>query len=228
MSNVAAIMSVSDNCTKEAWTMAVYSILERHGWTIFREVEPRWAGFNSKLRWAKKCSRELTDYTHLMLVDARDVVVLAGPDQVLEKFLEFEHPWVNATEPNIWPIGSFQESDFPEAPTSYRFLNSGLYMFEREHAEHLWWEKWPEIPQNGDDQRYLNTRYIEGYPDDIKLDHMCELFQCEAGSYGQYTMSFGKFHNNYTNTDPLVIHFNGGSRISQNKWRVLWDRHQGK
>jgi hypothetical protein len=223
--SIAVIMSVSQNCVNEQSTRAVYNILLNQGWDVHREIEPRWTGFNAKLRWAKKCSREFTNYTHLMLVDARDVVVLVNPDTMLKKFEQFAHKWVNVAEPNMWPGNAWPSADvFPESPTPYRFLNSGLYMFEREYAEHMWWDVWPEIPEVGDDQEYMNNRYIEGYPDAIKLDHYCEMFQCVAGSTWCSEFKFGDWHNTLTDTHPVAIHFNGGNKIADKKWRKLWHR----
>lgn len=226
---ICAIASVSADCWHEAKTRAVREILEYHGWDVEEEIEPIWTGFTAKLRWAHRCAAELTQYTHLMLIDARDVVLLAGPDEVLSCFLEFDHPWVCAAEPHIWPTGMYEADDYPPCDTPYRYLNSGAYI-----AERTWllacFNRWPAegvkqraLVAKGEDGPWMTENYLT-YPGAIVLDHNCQLFQCLCGSDWLCEVTPGCVHNRKTNTDPLIIHHNGGTDITAPDRSFLWDR----
>jgi hypothetical protein len=231
---ICAITSVSADCYYEAKTRAVRAILKYHGWDVEEEVQPQWTGFTAKLWWAHRCAAELTRYTHLMLIDARDVVLLAGPDEVLSCFLEFDHPWVCAAEPNIWPTGMYEPEDYPLCDTPYRYLNSGAYIAEREHLLACF-ERWPAagvspdvrvLVAKGEDGPWLTEQYLME-PGSILLDHNCELFQCACGSrIGPSPIiqaGPGVVYNRVTKSFALVIHANGGDDITAPDWRVLWD-----
>ncbi len=217
--NIAAISLVSADCANEDKTKMVGTIIREHGWELHLKIDPVWLGFASKLRWAHKCARDLTQYTHLAFFDARDVVVLAGPEQTLERFLTFGHPWVCGAEPFPWPANAYDLNTYPVCNTAYRFLNSGVYIAEREHLLACF-EGWPEI--QGDDQEWLTNRFLEG--DDILLDHNCELFQNMCGSESLVEISYQRAYNRATGTCPLVIHYNGGADITRPDRRVLWER----
>ena len=216
---IAAISMVSADCAQEAKTRAVSAILKEHGWIHHQQVKPVWGGFADKLHWAYECARTLTQYTHLAFFDARDIVVLAGPDKTLARFLEFGHPWVCGAEPFPWPADAYNLNTYPTCSTPYRFLNSGAYIAEREHMLACF-DRWPEI--QGDDQEWLTNRYLEG--DDIILDHQCSLIQNMCGSESLVDISYHLVYNPTTQTLPLVIHYNGGANITRPDRRVLWDR----
>jgi len=222
-------MTVSQNCVYEPKTEAVMAILEYHGWDVYREIEPRWTGFIRKVHYAHEMAKELTQYDYLLLMDARDVVVLEDPQTVLDRFLEFDQPWVCAAEPNIWPIGMYRSSDYPPGPVlnPYRYLNSGAYIAERGHLLDCL-DRWPRLGRDqvaliakGEDGAFLTEFYIRE-PGAITLDHECRLFQCMCGSDWCCEVTPGHVHNALTDTDPLVIHYNGGTNITAPDRSYLW------
>jgi len=155
------------------------------------------------------------------------VVVLAGPDEVMERWREFEHPWVYNAEPFIWSPDSFQPEDYPTPDVTYRYLNSGAYIAEREHLVECF-DRWTipcYLPRG--DQDWMAARFIKEYPDAIALDYGCELFQCMCGSLvgdePHCTIEPGKVVNHVTETEPLIIHFNGGDDITAPNRRLLWE-----
>jgi len=83
-------------------------------------------------------------------------------------------------------------------------------------------EKWGgnSISPGVDDQRFLTDRYLEE-PGTILLDTGCKLFQSIIGGFHLFTLSPGKLHNRLTDTDPLVLHWNGGGDIEE--IREVWD-----
>lgn len=223
---LAVISIISAPLANEPRVCAVRDILDHWGYHHIQLVDYIWRGFVSKLIFGDQMAHELTEFTHLMYVDARDVVVLAGPDEVMERWEQFNHPWVFNAEPFIWTPGSFQPEDYPTPDCFYRYLNSGAFIAERKHLAR-WFDRWA-IPLNlpTGDQDWMAARFIEDYPDAIALDVNCELFQCMCGSLmtdePHCTMEPGKVRNDLTGTEPLVIHFNGGDDITDVDRRELW------
>jgi hypothetical protein len=219
---LAAISIVAPMCQK---TAASAQIVREKGFDYMLRVEDKWAGYPTKLWYAQEMARKLVDYTHILFLDARDIVVLGTPEQVFECFETFCHPWVCGAECNRWPPNIAEIEDYPRSPTPWRFLNSGAYLAEREYLlEHLdrWLYEYP--PEWGIcDQGWMTRRYIEE-PGAILLDHECRLFQTMFGSWQHCETSYGKLHNTLVDTYPLVIHHNGGADIRDEQIGRLWKR----
>lgn len=222
------VLSVVDPaCAVEPQTVAVRKILAYHGYDHYQKIDYLWFGWPSKLIGFIEMVQTLDEsYTHVMLLDGRDVVVLAPQEDVMERFLQFKHPWVYGAEPHIWSPNSFQPEDYPTPQCAYRYLNAGACIGERMHIL-KWYSTWTngftEGPQcKRGDQDWLAARLIRHYPDAIKLDHYCHLFQNMCGSDQLVDVIPGHMHNNETDSDPLIIHFNGGTDITVPKRRGLW------
>ena len=209
-------------------TAAVNKILDHWGYDHTQYVDPIWFGWPSKLIGFIKLLQEIDpSYTHLMLIDGADVVVLADPETVMERWSAFNHPWVFNAEPHIWSPNSFTPEQYPTPQCTYRYLNAGVCIGEREHVM-KWYSEWTngftEDPKcvKGDQDWYAE-RFIRHYPEAIQLDHGCKLFQCMCGSDWLCDVTPGHLHNNDTDSDPLIIHFNGGTDITATDRRELWD-----
>lgn len=206
---------------------AVTAILKHHDFDYTLTVDPLWTGWSSKLLGFIDIVKNLPDeYTHLMFLDAADIVLLAGQDEVMERYFEFNHPWVYNAEPFIWSEGSFQPKDYPTPDVLYRYLNSGASIGEIEHLRH-WFSRWPRpkaLPHG--DQDWMAARFLEDWPNAIKLDTNCDLFQCMCGSQAEpdpyVRVGIGKVYNRITSTNPLIVHFNGGTDITAPDRRFLW------
>lgn len=219
-------------CAEMPETHAVKAIFEYWGYDYRIHLDYLWHGWASKMDWLIEACHRFTEATHIMFVDARDVVVLCPPDELMERWAKFNHPWVYGAEPFIWSPGSFQPEDYPTPPNAmYRYLNSGVSIGEREHML-KWLNKWtdngksPPVCLKGD-QDWMAARFIESYPDAIKLDTGCELFQNMCGSLVGDTpncvITPGNVYNRITNTHPAVAHFNGGDVITEPERRGLWE-----
>jgi len=230
---VASVVNIS--FSKMPKTKAVTAILESQGFDYRPVVDELWFGWLSKLLGFIEIVNELRtqdDYTDLMFVDGADIVALDGPDEVMRRFYEFDHPWVYNAEPFIWSPNSFTPEQYPTPRCTYRYLNAGASIGEIGHIA-KYFDKWtdngkktlPGLP--GGDQDWMAAWFIEDYPDAIQLDHDCKLFQCMCGSLvgdnPHCTIVPGRVHNNLTGTDPIIIHFNGGDDITTLDRRILWD-----
>lgn len=217
-------------CAEEPRTKAVRRILDYHGYEHIQFIDPLWFGLASKPLYFTKVCREMGAFTHILLMDARDVVLLAGPDEVMERWYEFGHPWVFNAEPFLFPPGLFEPDDYAPCDTPYRYLNGGVALGEQKHIAN-WFDKWAksakDLKPKANDQVWWVERFLEGYPDAAILDAHCELFQCMCGSQlGEdpfVQVSPGRVHNRVTDTDPLIIHYNGGTDITAEEHRGLWE-----
>lgn len=217
------------NLAQEPRTVAVRQILDYWGYDHQQKVDPLWTGMSCKLVGYFEMVKELDEsYTHVMLCDARDVVVLASPERVMEEWFKFGHPWVFNAERNIWPVSSYTPEEYPTPPGLFRYINEGVSIGERAYIKE-WYSKWTNgfttTPTDftGSCQHWMAKRFVRHYPDLIKIDQDCELFQCVAGAF-HLEVSPGFAHNEDTGTSPLVIHYNGGNDITHPKWSNIW-RH---
>lgn len=220
----------------EARTEAVTALLNHWGFDYRPVVDESWIGWPSKMLRFIRIAHELAaggDYTHLMFIDARDIVLLTGPDEIMERWRKFNHPWIYSAEPNIWSPNSFTPEQYPTPDCVYRYLNGGASIGEVVHISE-YFNKWTDDGENlplslpRGDQDWMAARFIEEYPDAIMLDHDCELFQCMCGSLvgpnPRCSIMPGKVVNHTTGTEPLIIHFNGGDDITSPSRSILW-RH---
>lgn len=214
--NLGAIM-FTDNLNAEKYKL-VRSIAESKG-VPCHAYSGQWRGFGEKLVMGQKASRELTQYTHLLMMDAFDVIVMASADEILQRYLEFGHPFVCQAEVNCWPDIE-KTSLYPECNTPWRFLNSGLYVVEREYLGNLW-DKHGPIDPGVYDQRWVTDVFLND-PGCIKLDTNCELFQGLLGSQQHLEMQGTRLHNTLTGTYPRLAHHHGGADIRDTFAMQLW------
>jgi len=213
---------------KHEKTKAITAILNNWGYDYRPFVDNLWHGWPSKQEHFIKSVHELEDdVTHIMFIDAADVVLLCGEEELMDRWSDFNHPWVYNAEPHIWPHGSFLPSDYPTPDVRYRYLNAGVSLGEVAHIR-KWFDKWTDSSDSlpickRDDQYWMTEHFIKSYPDAINLDTNCDLFQCMCGSDMHTIRTPGRVHNNITNTDPSVIHFNGGTNICDEDRRGLWE-----
>lgn len=210
-------------------TTAVRDILDHWGYDHYQRVVNKQVGLTTKLREYFKLVRDLdASYTHVMLMDAKDVVVLAGPEVVMERWLKFGHPWVFNAEPHIWPPTAGLPEDYPGPQVCYKYLNSGVSIGEREHIL-KWYARWTDdfttVPEEmgPSSQGWLTAHYFEHYHDLLLVDHNCDLFQTMCGSRARTIRTPGHCHNTVTGTEPLIIHYNGGADITDPEWCDIWE-----
>lgn len=195
----------------------------------YRQFSGNWVGGGQKIRMAHYSATHLS-CTHVMLMDAFDVLCLGGEEEILNRFLEFGKPWVGSTENNCWPDSSLAAL-YPPCSTQWRYLNAGVYISEREYlAEAL--SRWggDKVPENIDDQLWLTGKYL-AEPGVITLDTNCHLFQSmlvrkkkERGRWIEVDAERTRCKNLVTGTNPLILHFNGTALHDTNmSW---WNQFQ--
>jgi hypothetical protein len=220
MSELIVTSCVSHDFAATAKFQMCRDIINGWGYDYRYYVDYTWAGWASKLFYQIDFFSRPIDARYVMFVDASDVMVLCGQEELLSRWRKFGHPWVFNAEPHIWSPGSFKPEDYPTPPDAmYRYLNSGAYIGEVDHIRY-WLSRWtdgftyrPRLPHG--DQDWYAARFIRHYPDAIVLDTNCEVFQCMCGSDDKCLILPGRVHNNVTGTDPVVIHWNGGNDVTE-------------
>ena len=184
----------------------------------------------------------------LLFTDAFDVMFMNDPEYILQTFLQFEgSPRILfAGECGCWPH-VMEDPDacfnkYPEAPTPYRYLNSGTWIGFAGEAHQMLAEVMRLAGSNfvnANDQKLCADMYISG-EFGIKLDFHARLFQsvhmtldpplkhCNPVQDLSITES-GHWHNSLTGTRPAVFHFNGGGKVVHLRMEgQMWYRQQQK
>jgi hypothetical protein len=135
----------------------------------------------------------------ILVVDAFDVVIEAGPDALLAAFAAFDADVVFSAEANFYfrdkPVRPFYWKHYPRGATPYNYLNSGTFIGRAEALRDLLQAMLARYGVDPDDDRGLRridsdqTLYSRFYVDlhfgaagpSVALDHRQELFACAGG-----------------------------------------------
>lgn len=153
-------------------------------------------------RWLGKEHKEIT---HVMFVDAFDVIIAADEQAILNRYQEFPCGIIFAAERGCWPDDKLAGA-YPPCSTPYRFLNAGCWMADIESARGLF--SHVDESNSPSDQRAFTFQYLRGVHN-MRLDHECMLFQCLWKTDDDLEYSSGFIRNKLTGTRPLVFHGNG-------------------
>lgn len=150
----------------------------------------------------------------VLFMDGYDVFVNDDIETIVERFKGFECGTLLAAEKTCWPDKSLEA--FFEAPTEYRYLNSGLYIG---YARSILALIGDYIENSSDDQLHLQKRYIASKfitPNEYKLDHENYIFQCLSNSRNDVTIKKNnQILNTATNCCTCIVHGNGGPQDKQ-------------
>jgi hypothetical protein len=197
----------------------------------------RWQGLMTKPRrlrdWLRSgaCTADT-----LIVTDSYDVVFTASPDDVAAAFRTWQ---MNQREKNailfnaekgLFPRGELADQflskrfildRWDEIPWAY--LNSGFYIGDPAQIlkllEAMWLDDIHDDYQRPDgswvhvnDQGWYQTLFC-AQPVPMVLDYRCEIVQCcSACSLEEFDLTGKKIKNVVTGTEPMVWHFNGGSK----------------
>lgn len=217
-----AILHSSHECEKLSM---VVSILKRQRipYKVYG-VGQRYRGNREKIVTFAKAAFEHRD-EHLLIIDAWDVVCLRGVADIVDRFKQFEHPWVASAEMACWPDAELARS-YPPSPTPYRYLNSGGFMVKREVAKKFFartlvTDLFKLSGFSFSDQHWWHCIHLT-HPGLLKLDVHCQLFHSLYPPEPKLEMSLWQARNPATNSHPLVIHSNNNGDISQLRGK-LWE-----
>lgn len=184
----------------------------------------RYRGHREKIITFAKATFELSD-EHILFIDAWDVVCLRGVDDIVDRFKQFNHPWVVSTEIACWPEFDLSRY-YPPCDTPYRYLNSGGFMVQREVAKQFFartriTDLFKLSGFSFSDQHWWHRIHL-AHPGLLKLDTRCELFHSIFPHEPKLEMSMWHARNSLTGSHPLVIHFNNNGDIGGVRGK-LWE-----
>lgn len=160
---------------------------------------------------------ELSTYpdlgNHIILfTDSYDVLFLDEPKEIVRRFRNLESPVVFSAEKTCWPDERLSEK-YPLTMSEYRFLNSGGFIGYGDHINEI--INKVSVGNDYDDQLYYTERFLESLEGNKNtiLDHQQELFQTLGDAVNDVKIIDGQLKNTITNTNPIIVHGNGGSYV---------------
>ena len=177
----------------------------------------RTTGGGMKLSLMKEFLDTVDENLLVVFTDGYDTVFQLGPDALVERFEKFKVDVVISAETQCWPDKRLCDryARILSDAGQFRYVNSGNYMGLAKHLKTLLRDFDPDQPDS-DDQLYISQRYLDSLVHakrKLALDNGCVLFQPLSGvENGDWTMRGHVFHNELTNSDPVVLHGNGISK----------------
>lgn len=182
-------------------------------------------GLGSKPKLLRKAILDKTITTDkIIFTDSWDVVFASSPEDIIDLFPIFNSPFVCSAERNCFP-GDLKEL-FPESPTSYRYLNSGFIVAEKDALlavlESMELDNVPDDyrKENGhmhhtNDQFLFQQEFIK-QPVKMVLDYHQVLSQTMHDvKINELDLDdLRGIRNKETEIYPMTFHFNGGAKDS--------------
>jgi hypothetical protein len=181
------------------------------------------------LRWAKvtalRYELQKIKSEYVLVTDGSDALITGDEDEIFDRYNQFRGRVVVSAEKNCWP----QEEIAPYFPnldlsSPWRYINSGGYMGKTVDVIRLLTLmdsrrdlKCPEIgvyrTRDWDNDQFLmSLAYIQD-PRNIVIDSKCVLFQTMGNTTEkEVTFDGNTVVNLVTNSEPVVIHFNGHAK----------------
>lgn len=188
------------------------------GWPL-EIINSPWLGWCGRLKKVLSNRDWLlgSGYSHLIHVDAYDVVAMGPPDELSYKLSLYNDPHLLiGAEHGCWPDGDRRER-FGEIQSHWWFPHSQYVIdLEREIPSQLL-----DVHDHEDDQRHLSNLFLAGH-DWISIDRGCHIIQSFAFCHPHENFfeknTSGRWRNKLTNSYPLFWHGNGRT---DGGW--LWD-----
>jgi hypothetical protein len=172
----------------------------------------------------------------IIFADCYDLVFALSPQNIIERFNAFDAPFVCSCEKNCFP-GDLKDQ-FPESPTSYRYLNSGFIVAEKDamlailesmdldNVPDDYWSQERNCMIHINDQFQYMQEFIK-QPVKMVLDYNQALSQTMHDvKIGELDFDDAFFiKNKETGKYPATFHFNGGAKTSGVREPIL--KHLG-
>ncbi len=182
----------------------------------------KWTGdFRDKVRAVRAFASSKPDDDIVCFVDAYDVVLVR--EDILDRLAAFcqsldPNTVVVSAETNCFPWAHVRDL-YPFAKSPYRFLNSGGYVGRAKAVAQVLND--PAIAEAPCDQGFLTYLYLRG-DSGLRLDMTCDVFQSMYGvPWSHIEIHNGRAVNIYTNTEPVMLHFNGTQYLLDDDASIL-------
>ncbi|KAK1117502.1 hypothetical protein K0M31_016535 [Melipona bicolor] len=179
-------------------------------------------GGGYKVNLLKKALKDYKDDDQKIIIftDSYDVIYLNDLAEIINRFKSMNARVLFSAEGNCWPDKSLA-SKYPPANRGKRFLNSGGFIGYASDIYAIL--TYAPIKNKDDDQLFYTLAYLDEKlreRHEIKLDHKSEIFQNLYGAVADVELKFegskASLLNTVYNTEPLILHGNGYSKLSLN------------
>jgi len=165
---------------------------------------------------------------YVIVADVWDLVFCCPAEEIILRFLEQDcDVWISA-EKNCFPDDYKDEYDKLEAPTAYKYLNSGMIVaYTDKMLELLEAMKIEEVPTDYfDAEKGCNVHFVDQteygkafllQPVKMKLDYEQKLSRTlHNATLDELDFSESRIRNVDTGSYPCTIHFNGNGKTENN------------
>lgn len=245
--NLHAVTYASHGGRDDRFCRAVESAIRHDIHLIILGWGVKWTGLAQKLDAAMLYASRIPKDDIIMFTDAFDVMFTNTPSHILEEYNKMNSNLIFAGECGCWPHvimdhGKACFEGYPQAPTPYRYLNSGTWIGKAESAKEMLQAVIKEAGNdfaNANDQKLVADMFIEKRFN-IKLDYYANLFQSMHMTFDRplpychpyediEVVQDGRFYNKRTKTYPSVFHFNGGGKTHHlDMESKLWYKRNSK
>jgi hypothetical protein len=183
-----------------------------HGITIQNlATTTKWNGLQDKLLAIRQFVKTLDSNDIVCFVDAYDVIVNSDLETIEKVFKVAKCDILFGAEQQLDPP-VFSIDSYPQSPTPFRFLNSGVYI-GYVHAIQRMVNTDSFLHMN--DQEYCNRYFLDNrQSENISLDTGTQLaLNMFKVSWNMLSISEGNITFEFNNTIPCFIHFNGLSYL---------------
>lgn len=161
--------------------------------------------------------------THVIFCDCWDLVFAWRPKDILTVFLDMNIPFLCSAEKNCFPADLKREYDALNPPFSYKYLNSGFMIAERDALitvlESMELGRVPDdYRQDNGQMVHINDQFLfqQAFlkqPVPMYLDYKQEICQnlCMV-TPEEINLETGFISNLETGKSPMVFHFNGPAK----------------
>lgn len=188
-----------------------------------------WGGLATKTKWLRQVLKNnLIKEDILIVCDCYDLVFSRPLDDLVHIYQNlYNSPCIISAEKNYWPEEGLKKYfDDKDYPTSFKYINSGLIVAEKEALitilESMDLNNYPDDHRKEDgtmfhsNDQYLYQNEFAKQPVPIEVDYLCQLNQTLSGTtIDDFEFSGdGMIRNKETLSFPCSFHANGGSKTS--------------
>lgn len=188
-------------------------------------IETHYTGLGDKPKFVYRAIKKgLLNTKFTIFCDCWDLVFATTPEEIIERFLEFNSDLVISSEKNCYPADLKDEYDKLPYTSSYRYLNSGMIVgYTDALLSTLEAMKVEEIPNDyWDADKQCNVHFNDQFeyqkiflkpPVNIALDYN-QIISNSLHQVGIDELDFSekRIRNKETNSTPCVLHMNGSAK----------------
>ena len=189
--------------------------------------QSEYAGYTNKIFRMRDTIRDVDPNVIVCFIDAYDVLINGGVDELLRKFLEYDADIVLGAELNSYPEGYDNAYPPTNSITNYNYINSGGYIgYQKDIMTLFNWKSDDEIIEickHGGDQHYFISYYLENYYfKNIILDSQQRIFQnMYMTDWTEFHFINGRLYNSMLREMCCFIHFNGNSWKTNDNQNIM-------